>query len=67
LLIAAGVIGLGYGGVTYWSQDTVAKAGPVEITKETPKTIWVSPALAAVALAGGLALTVVAARSADKA
>jgi len=41
----------------------VAKVGSVEVTRETPKTVWFSPVAAGLALAAGIVLTVVGARS----
>ena len=61
-LIVIGVMALAYQGISYTTRERVADIGPVEVTKETKKTIPLSPLLGGLALAGGVVLVAVAAR-----
>ena len=62
LLIVLGVVALAYQGITYTTKEKVLDIGPIEATKESKKTIPLSPVLGGLALAGGLALVVVGSR-----
>jgi hypothetical protein len=55
VLVVAGILALAYGGFSYRSKDTVAKAGPVELKAEKDHYVNV-PVWAGVAalLVGGL-------------
>lgn len=57
-LIAAGVLGLAYGGFTYTKDTTVVKLGPLEMTAKEKETvnipIWAG--IAAIIAGGGLLL-----------
>ena len=64
LLIILGILALGYQGFTYITRDKVVDLGPVEITKQKTKTVYLPPVLGAVALAAGIALLVSGSRSA---
>lgn len=59
VLVIVGVIALAYQGITYTTREKVLDIGPIEATKETKKTIPLSPVLGAVALAGGIAMILV--------
>jgi hypothetical protein len=61
-LIVIGVMALAYQGISYTTRERVADIGPVEVTKETKKTIPLSPLLGGLALAGGVVLVALAAR-----
>jgi hypothetical protein len=56
LLIVLGVLALMYQGFSYTKQDKVVDIGPVEVNKETRKTIPLPPIVGAVALVGGIVL-----------
>ncbi|HSB04070.1 MAG TPA: DUF3185 domain-containing protein [Thermodesulfobacteriota bacterium] len=58
VLIIAGAIALGYHGITYTTHEKVLKIGPIEATKETEKTIPLSPVLGGVVLAAGIVILV---------
>ncbi len=58
VLIIVGVIALGYHGITYTTHEKVLKIGPIEATKETEKTIPLSPVLGGVVLAAGIVIIV---------
>jgi hypothetical protein len=62
LLIIVGVIGLAYGGISYTSEKTVVDIGPLKATADTRETIPVPPILGGLALFGGIALLVTAAK-----
>ena len=58
VLIAAGILGLAYGGFTYTKDTTVVKLGPLEMTAKEKETInipiWAG--IAAIIAGGGLLL-----------
>jgi hypothetical protein len=59
VLIVIGVLAFAYQGISYTTRERVADIGPVEVTRETKKTIPLPPLLGGLALAGGLVLVVV--------
>lgn len=59
LLIALGIVALGYQGITYTSRENVVDIGPLKMTAETEKTLPLPPIVGAVALVGGIVLLVV--------
>ena len=61
-LIALGLIALAYQGITYTTSEKVVDLGPLKITAQKEKTIPLPPILGGLALAGGIALVVVASR-----
>jgi hypothetical protein len=61
-LIVIGVVALVYQGITYTTREKVLEVGPVEVRKETQKTIPLPPLLGGMALAGGIILVLVGAR-----
>lgn len=63
LLLILGILALGYQGFTYVTRDKVVDLGPVEVTKEKTKTVYLPPVLGVVALAAGIALLVSGSRS----
>jgi hypothetical protein len=64
VLIVIGVVALVYQGITYTTREKVLEVGPVEVRKETQKTIPLPPVIGGVALAGGIVLVLVGARRA---
>ena len=63
LLIVLGVVALAYQGITYTTRKKIVDIGPIQATKDTTKTIPLSPVLGGVALAGGVVLLLAGARS----
>ena len=55
-LLILGLISFAYQGITYTKKEKVLEVGPITATKETKKTIPLSPILGGAAIAGGLAL-----------
>jgi len=62
VLIILGALALGYQGFTYVTRDTVAQAGPVQVTAEREKTVWIPPVVGGVAIAAGAAMLVLGGR-----
>ena len=62
ILIVLGVAALAYRGITYTTQEEVAKIGPLEAKVEREKTIPLPPVLGGLALATGVVLVVLGAR-----
>jgi len=56
VLIVLGALALGYQGFTYVTRDTVAQVGPMEVTTERQKTVWIPPVVGGIALTAGLIL-----------
>ena len=63
ILIAFGIFALVMGGISYTDRDKVLDIGPVEAQVEHRETIPLSPIAGIAALAGGIALVVVGART----
>ena len=63
LLIVAGLAALVYQGVTYTKRETVVDIGPIKATADRDKTIPLSPIVGIVAVAAGVAVLVVGART----
>jgi hypothetical protein len=61
-LIVLGVVALAYQGISYTTREKVADVGPVEVTKDTTKTMPLPPLLGGLALVGGVVLVVVGAK-----
>jgi hypothetical protein len=64
LLLALGVAGLGYQGITYTTRERVVDAGPIHIDAEKQHTIPIMPIAAALLVAGGVALLIMGRRKA---
>ncbi len=56
VLVILGALALGYGGFTYVTRDKVVDAGPVQITADREKTVWIPPVVGGIAVVGGLIL-----------
>jgi hypothetical protein len=63
ILIVLGAAALVYQGITYTSRETVLDIGPIHATADRQKTVPLPPILGLIAVAGGVALLVVGARS----
>lgn len=55
VLIGIGIMGLAYGGISYWSPKTF-NLGPIHASTTTKETIPISPIVGGLALAGGVVL-----------
>lgn len=58
ILIALGIVSLGYQGITYTTREKVIDIGPVTMTADKTNTISVPPIIGAIALVGGIGLLV---------
>jgi hypothetical protein len=58
LLVAVGLVGLIYGGVTWTRREKVLDIGPVEVTRSQEKAVPVPPIVGGVCLVAGLVLLV---------
>jgi uncharacterized membrane protein YidH (DUF202 family) len=56
LLVAVGLVGLIYGGVTWTRQEKVLDIGPVEVTRNHEKSVPVPPIVGGVCLVAGVVL-----------
>lgn len=59
VLIALGLIGIVYGGLTYTTKETIVDIGPIKATRDKTHNVPLPPILGAVALVGGIALLAV--------
>jgi uncharacterized membrane protein HdeD (DUF308 family) len=63
LLLILGIVVLVYQGFSYVTRDKVVDIGPVEVTQEKTKTVYLPPVLGIVSLAAGIALLLSGSRS----
>lgn len=62
VLIALGVIALGYQGITYTTKEKIVDIGPLKVTEEKTNTFPLPPIVGGIALIGGIVLLVTANR-----
>jgi uncharacterized membrane protein len=62
ILIVLGIAALAFQSITFTTDEKVAEVGPIEVTKESKRTIPMPPLLGALALAGGVLMIIVAGR-----
>jgi Short repeat of unknown function (DUF308) len=63
LLIVFGVAALMFQGVTYYTTERVAQAGPFAIDVQRPHTIVLHPVIGIAALVGGIAMMMAGSRA----
>jgi hypothetical protein len=56
ILIALGLFGLAWGGVTYTTKEKVVDIGPIHATRDKKHSLPLSPIAGAVAIIGGIVL-----------
>lgn len=56
VLIALGLLGLVWGGISYTTKETVVDLGPIQATRDKTRSLPVPPIAGALALAGGVVL-----------
>ena len=61
-LIIVGALALGYQGFTYVTREKVVDAGPVQVTADRERTVWIPPVVGGIAVATGLVLLAVGGR-----
>lgn len=60
LLIVLGALALGYQGFTYVSREKVVDAGPIQISADRERTVWIPPVVGGVAVIAGLTMLIAA-------
>ena len=63
VLIVVGILGLGYGTISWTTRERVVDAGPIKIDADKEHSIPIAPVVGAVALAGGIAMLVMGRKS----
>jgi hypothetical protein len=58
ILIALGLVGLVWGGLTYTTKEKIVDIGPIEASRDKSTTIPFPPLAGAIALIGGVVLLV---------
>ncbi len=58
ILIALGIAGLAWGGLTYTTRETVVDLGPIQATRDKSHSIPLPPVAGAVLVVTGIALLV---------
>ena len=58
VLIAIGLVGLIYGGVTWTRREKVLDIGPVQVTREQEKSVPVPPIVGGICLVAGVVLLI---------
>jgi hypothetical protein len=64
ILIALGALAVTYQGFSYVTREKVVDIGPVEVTADKQKTVFLPPVLGAVVLVTGVALLLTSSRRA---
>jgi hypothetical protein len=62
VLIILGVLILGYQGFTYVTTEKVADVGPVQVTAQREKTVWIPPVIGGAAVVAGVAMLLLGSR-----
>ena len=62
VLLVLGLISFAYQGITYTKSEKILEVGPITATKETKKTVPLSPVLGGAAVLGGIVLLAAGAR-----
>jgi len=60
VLVILGALALGYQGFTYVTHDKVIDAGPVDVSVQKEKRVWIPPVVGGITVIGGLILLVTA-------
>ena len=58
ILIALGLVGLVWGGITYTTREKVVDIGPIHATRDETHNVPLPPIAGALALVGGIVLMV---------
>lgn len=64
VLIALGIIGLTYGGITWTQRDRVMDLGPVHVTHDKTKSLPLPPIAGGLVLIAGVVVVIASARRA---
>jgi len=55
-LVALGILGLAYQGLAYAARETITDVGPVQLSADRERAVWIPPLLGGVAVLAGAAL-----------
>ncbi|MBA4189589.1 MAG: DUF3185 domain-containing protein [Planctomycetaceae bacterium] len=55
-LVILGALALGYQGFTYVTREKVVDAGPIQVSADRERTVWIPPVVGGVAVVAGLVL-----------
>lgn len=66
ILIVVGIVGIGWGGFSYTTQQTVVDLGPIHATRDKYHNVPLPPIAGGVALISGIALLVAGRDSAGR-
>jgi hypothetical protein len=55
-MVILGGLALCYGGFSYVTREKVVDAGPVQITADREKTVWIPPVFGGIVVVSGLVL-----------
>jgi hypothetical protein len=58
ILIVLGIVGLGWGGITYTTREKVLDIGPIHASRDKTHSVPLPPVAGAVAIIGGVVLLV---------
>jgi hypothetical protein len=58
ILIVLGLVGLGWGGITYTTREKVLDIGPIHASRDKTHNVSLPPVLGAVSVIGGIVLLV---------
>lgn len=58
VLVAAGALGLAWGGISYTTREKAIDIGPLQVTREKTHSVPLAPIGSAVLLTGGIVLLV---------
>jgi len=59
ILVILGALALGYQGFTYVTREKIVDAGPVQVSADKEKTVWIPPVVGGIGVAAGLVLMIV--------
>ncbi len=62
ILIVLGTLALVYQGFTYVSREKIVDAGPLQVSADRERTVWIPPVVGGVGVAAGIALVVMGGR-----
>jgi len=65
VLIVLGILALGYQGFSYITHEPVIDAGPVQVTAERERYVWVPPVVGIAAIVAGALILGMSGRRSD--
>jgi uncharacterized membrane protein YidH (DUF202 family) len=62
VLVALGIVGLAYGGITWTTREKVIDMGPVQVSRDKTQSLPLPPIAGGICLIAGIAVLVAAGR-----